>query len=82
MVPGNMNLYNSNINMKNKDGERFNNRQNVHTNGPTQMSHVQQMGDTHHKKQYNSNVQLDRNNPEILNAFKSNPFTHSLTHVP
>lgn len=82
MVPGNMNLYNANINMKNKQGEIYNNRQNIHTNGPTQTSHVQQMGDTHHKRLYNSNVQLDRNNPEILNAFKSNPFTHSLTHVP
>jgi hypothetical protein len=51
-------------------------------NGSDNLGQGQGQGQGHRKQQYNSNIQLDRNTPEILDAFKSNPYTHSLTHVP
>ena len=82
MVQGNMNIKNSHINQQNRNGEIKNTRPLVQTRGPMQYNGADNLGQGHRKQQYNSNIQLDRNTPEILDAFKSNPYTHSFTHVP
>jgi hypothetical protein len=40
---------------------------------------VQTYGAIHSPQYYNESASCDRINPEILSAFKSNPYTHSLT---
>jgi hypothetical protein len=40
------------------------------------------MGGAHAKQDYNSQIQLERNAPDMLDAFRKNPYTHSLTNVP
>jgi hypothetical protein len=40
---------------------------------------VQTFGAVHMPQYYNENINCDRINPEILNAFKNNPYTQSLT---
>ena len=82
MVQGNMNLMNSDINMRNRQGEIRNERALAKTTGPTQYHSTQMMGENRDKQNLYSNIQMDRNNPEILDAFRKNPYTHSLTHVP
>jgi hypothetical protein len=68
-----------NITMAKLDADRENNRlwapQSVIPNGPS----VQTYGRAH-MPQYNDNcIGCDRIAPDLLNAFKSNPFTHSLS---
>ena len=82
MVQGNMKIPNHYMNVRNKNGELVNKRPSSVSAGPRESANLAQMGDVHTRQQYNSNVQLDRNSPEILSAFKENPFTHSLTNVP
>ena len=81
MVQGNMSLANNHINQHNRAGERNNTRVLTQTAAPQQMANTEMMGRQHSKQIYNSNIQLDRNTPDILDAFKSNPFTHSLTNI-
>lgn len=76
MVQGNMGLNNNYVNVRNKEGEIKNQRHLVQTNAPQHYIGAQNLGEQHSKQQYNSNVQLDRNSPDILDAFKNNPFTH------
>ena len=40
---------------------------------------VQTYGSINMPQQYNENINCDRIQPDILNAFKNNPYTHSLT---
>ena len=77
MVPGNMALMNSNINMtaKAKDVGLTNNRQ-VMPSMPYESPSAQSMG----KMQGSGNnlyqsIQMDRNNPDVMTALKSNPYT-------
>ena len=79
MVKGNTNVLNSDINQKNRSGEILNTRQQSMTTGPRQLYGTELMGQqTSSVKQYNSGIQLDRNTPEILDAFRKNPYTHPI----
>lgn len=78
MVQGNMNLMNSDINMRNRHGEIKNERPIVQNRGMTQPIGADQLFNTHTKQQYHSSIQLDRNTPEILDAFRKNPYTHPI----
>jgi hypothetical protein len=71
-----------NVSMSKLDSDRNNNRlwapQSVIPNGPS----VQTYGKMAQVPQYMDNcIGCDRINPDILDAFKKNPFTHSLTNV-
>jgi len=82
MVPGNMNLLGTDVNMRNREGELANTRPLAMTNVPTQLFTTNQMGKPGlETKPLYQNIELDRNNPEILSAFRSNPYTHSLTNI-
>lgn len=81
MVQGNMNVPSGQINQQNRAGERRNDRALIQTSAPPQLVGADMLGRQHSKQHYNSGIQMDRNTPEILDAFKSNPFTHSLTNV-
>jgi hypothetical protein len=76
MVPGNMSLLNSNVNMKGKEkAEYLKNERALAPSVPYQspsvdsMGQLQGMGTT-----LNSNIQLDRNTSDILDALKGNPY--------
>jgi|LauGreSBDMM110SN_4_FD.fasta_scaffold02601_6 hypothetical protein len=81
MVQGNMNLMNSDIHMRNRQGEIPNQRALAKTTGPTQLYSTSMMGENRSKSELYSTIQMDRNSPEILQAFHKNPYTHSLTNV-
>jgi hypothetical protein len=78
---GNAKHFNSQINvtMSKLDTDRENNRlwapQATLHNGPS----VQTYGKAHMPQYYNECQGTDRIAPDLLNAFKENPFTHSLT---
>ena len=82
MVPGNMSLMNADINMRNKQGEIRNDRALAKTTGPTQLYSTEMMGENRDKSSLYSNILMDRNTPDILDAFRKNPYTHPLNHVP
>ena len=82
MVPGSTNMLNSSINQRNREGEIQNVRPVSKTSAPRKLYGVEMMGEAHSKQSYNSNVQIERNGPEMLTAFRSNPYTHSLTNIP
>lgn len=75
MVQGNMNLLNSDINMRSREGERANTRPIVQSSGPKKVMGADDVGAQHSRQQYQSSIQLDRTSPDILDAFKKNPFT-------
>jgi hypothetical protein len=78
MVKGNMNLHNGDIHMRNREGEIKNQRPLVQTSGPREFIGADTLGAQHGRQQYQSNIQMDRNNPEILDAFRQNPYTHPI----
>ena len=82
MVPGNMDLFNADITARNRDDSFLkNNRQATMSGAPKQLFTPSQMGENSVSGRYNlySNIQMDRNTPDILDAFRQNPYTHSLT---
>ena len=65
------------------DSDRCNNRMWVSSSGPTagvtNMPSVENYGSTHSKQTYDNNkIGCDRISPDILTAFKNNPYTQSL----
>lgn len=72
-----------NINIHRRDGDRDNNRWWVPSSGPT--SGYTSIGATDTldrmkvSETYDKNINTERIQPEILNAFKSNPYTQSLS---
>lgn len=84
MVPGNMNLLNSDINMRNRGADSYlkNTRPLAQTAAPKQFFSTDMMGQKQEKQSLYSTIQMDRNTPEILDAFRKNPYTHSLTNIP
>ena len=81
MVQGNMNLYNSNINMRtssNLDHDLKNTRQVVPTM-PYQTPDMNSFGQLQGTSNLYSNIQLDRNEPSILDSLKGNPYALSIT---
>lgn len=82
MVPGNMNLLNTDINQRARNGELKNQRALAVTAGPTQLYSSGQMGvQGLETKPLYQTIQLDRNTPDMLDAFRQNPYTHSLTNI-
>ena len=86
MVQGNMNLLNADINMRTsayKDNV-LENRRDVAPVMPAQtpdrMNMGRLQGSSAAKANY-SNIQLDRNSPEILDTLKTNPYALSVTNV-
>ena len=79
MVQGNLKLANHHINQHNRSGEIKNTRSLTQTAAPRQLAGTEFMGQQHSKQQYNSTIQLDRNTPDMLDAFRNNPYTHSIT---
>jgi hypothetical protein len=82
MVQGNMNLLNSNINMKStpKDNYLVNNRS-VAPIMPYQTPDTGNLGMLQGSNTLYSNIQLDRSNPEILSSLKQNPYALSITNA-
>ena len=80
---GNSKLFNSNINvtLSKLDSDRENNRlwapQTIIPNGPS----VQTYGKANMPQYYDNCIGCDRIAPDLLNAFKENPYTHSLTNA-
>ena len=83
LVPGNMDLMNSEIHMRNRsvDNVLKNTRPLAMTDAPKQYVSSNQMGQFAEPSGLYQNIQIDRNNPDILTAFKQNPYTHSLTNI-
>jgi len=82
MVPGNMDLFNADISMRNRQGDNMlkNNRAITTTSGPKQYYSPDQMGvKTTGDQSLYQNIQIDRNSPEILDALKQNPYNLSIT---
>uniref|UniRef100_A0A6C0CMJ3 DUF5899 domain-containing protein n=1 Tax=viral metagenome TaxID=1070528 RepID=A0A6C0CMJ3_9ZZZZ len=78
MVQGNLKLQNDYMNVRNRDGELKNTRPLSHTTVQAQLVGADGVGLQHSKQMYNSNVQIDRNTPDMLDAFHKNPYTHPL----
>jgi hypothetical protein len=83
MNQGNAKQYNTNINvtLSKLDSDRENNRlwapQTIIPNGPS----VQTYGKASMPQYYDNCIGCDRIAPDLLNAFKENPYTHSLTNA-
>jgi hypothetical protein len=75
MVPGNMSLMNGNINMRqiNRDDFLKNNRP-VTATMPYQSADVANMGHLQGHNNLYQGIQMDRNNSDILDALKGNPY--------
>lgn len=81
MVKGNTNVMNSAIMQRNKSGELKNTYQGPIVSAPKQLAGTEFVGRTHTGQHYNSTIQLERNTPDMLDAFRKNPYTHSLTNI-
>ena len=80
MVQGNMSLMNSNINMSAKAREvPLKNTRSVAPNMPYQSPDASTFGKLQGTNNLYSNIQLDRNEPSILDSLKGNPFALSVT---
>ena len=78
---GNTNIYNQqmNVNVARIDTDRDNTRMWVPTNMPQMPMSKETYGKIRAPQYYNQCIGCDRISPDILNAFKENPYTHSLT---
>ena len=61
--------------------DRENNRMWVSQGGPTVIRSSEHYGQLQGMQTYNQNIQTDRMNPDLLTAFKNNPYTQSLQSV-
>ena len=76
---GNMQTLNSNMNVALRDDTiRQNTRQNAGSANITAIPSVETYGDMNMPQYYNNSQGCDRMNPDILTAFKNNPYTQSL----
>jgi len=75
LVPGNMNLYDGNVNMaaKAKDNYLLNNRP-LAPHGVIEAPSVYNMGKMSGAEPLYQNIQLDRSSPDVLNALQGNPY--------
>jgi len=79
---GNTQVFNQkmNVNIARIDSDRDNTRMFVPTNMPQMPISKEMYGKINSSsQQYDQNIACTRINPDLLNAFKSNPYTHSLT---
>lgn len=77
---GNMQLFNSSINVNSakRDTDRSNNRMWAPSNMPQQSMSKELYGKMIEPSQSNPNVEIERMQPDLLNAFRKNPYTQSL----
>jgi hypothetical protein len=78
---GTANMHNNSqfINVAKLDNDRINSRlPTPHSAVPLAPKSHENIAITNHRNQYNSNINCDRINPDILKAFKENPYTKSL----
>jgi hypothetical protein len=82
---GNTQLFNQNMNVSisKVDSDRNNTRMYVPTNMPSKNLPIEYYGETNKATKFTDNKSIDceRMNPDILNAFRANPYTHSLSSV-
>ena len=80
VLPGNMDLFTGSQNLATirNDSGRANNRLWVPHSGPSQITSVEQIGYTENIQKLSEKTQRARMEPDILSAFKSNPYTQSL----
>ena len=77
---GAMSLFNSNTNVQidRLDADRMNNRTMAPTNAPAMIPSIDIHGKMTMPQSYDEGKLNERINPDILNAFRQNPYTHSL----
>ena len=77
---GSMSLFNSNTNVQidRLDADRANNRGMVMTNAPSSIPSIDIYGKMTMPQSYDESKLNERIQPDILNAFRQNPYTHSL----
>jgi hypothetical protein len=77
---GAMSLFNSNTNIKvdRLDADRMNQRTMVQTNAPANIPSIDIYGKMTMPQSYDEGKINERINPDILTAFRQNPYTHSL----
>jgi hypothetical protein len=77
---GSMSLFNSdtNIQIDRLDADRLNNREMVMTNAPSSIPSIDIHGKMTMPQSYDETKLNERIQPDILNAFRQNPYTHSL----
>ena len=80
---GSMNLFNNNNNISINRDENIlnNNRQCIPSGGHSLIPSQEFMGETNGIANYDMNFDSNRMDPSLLNAFKNNPYTQSLTSV-
>jgi hypothetical protein len=78
---GNTNIYNEQMNVciSKNDCDRNNTRMWVPTNMPQMPMSKEEYGKIRAPQYYNQCIGCDRISPDILTAFRENPYTHSLT---
>ena len=81
---GNTQIFNPHMNLSStgkQEADRMNQRMFVPTSMPSLPSNPEVFGKTNTTNHRNvHNLGVERIQPDILNAFKSNPYTHSLTN--
>ena len=60
------------------DADRVNTRTSVMTNAPSSIPSMDMYGKMTMPQSYDENKLNERIQPDILNAFRQNPYTHSL----
>ena len=77
---GSMSLFNSNTNVQidRLDADRANNRTMTATNAPSSIPSIDIYGKMTMPQSYDESKLNERIQPDILNAFRQNPYTHSL----
>jgi hypothetical protein len=77
---GNMQLFNSDmrVNTAKRDEDRTNNRMWAPSNMPQQPMSKEIYGKMIEPRQLRQNVEIERMEPDLLNAFRKNPYTQSL----
>jgi hypothetical protein len=68
----------TNISIAKVESDRNNNRLWVPTNAPSQIPNSDMYGQMSMPQSYDMNINTERIDPSILNAFRENPFTKSL----
>jgi hypothetical protein len=77
---GNMQLFNANmhVNIAKRDEDRSNNRMWAPSNMPQQPMSKELYGKMIEPSQSKQNIEVERMDPDLLNAFRKNPYTQSL----
>tara|TARA_B100001093_G_scaffold519672_1_gene609768 strand:+ start:3933 stop:5687 length:1755 start_codon:yes stop_codon:yes gene_type:complete len=80
---GNMSLFNNNTNMAMNRNEKIfeNSRTNIPNGGPNLIPSAEFMGELNGIQTYDQNFNNSRMDNSLLNAFKNNPYTKSLSSV-